>query len=193
MTKGVQTRYYWVIMENQSTRVGQMEKGLMGTDSLLLLLDIRGTAVVVLVCRRFPGLYCVVFVFQLSCCGKGIGTNLLTQLTDRTGITNICPSNTFTVSTIIYFSGLIFARMLLAHGENKQDHHLALCRNHEVSQKSSINFAVRHFLSAVYLHQANAGGGVIHVCVLSHHQEHEPLGTTRCIDSIGGFSCAAVK
>uniref|UniRef100_A0AAX7T561 Tetraspanin n=1 Tax=Astatotilapia calliptera TaxID=8154 RepID=A0AAX7T561_ASTCA len=32
----------------------------------------------------------------LSCCGKGTGTNLLTQLTDITGITNICPSNTFT-------------------------------------------------------------------------------------------------
>lgn len=108
-------------------------------------------------CRRFPGLYCVVFVFQLSCCGKGTGTNLFTQLTDKFGATNICPSNTFTVSTIIYLSGLIFARMLLAHGEKKQDHHLALCRNHEVSQNSSINFAVRHFLSAVYLHQANTG------------------------------------
>ncbi|XP_006802403.1 CD81 antigen-like [Neolamprologus brichardi] len=74
----------------------QESQCLLGT--LLPLLDVRGTAAVVLVwpCRRFPGLYCVVFVFQLSCCGKGTGTNVLTQFTDKFGLTNICPSNTFT-------------------------------------------------------------------------------------------------
>ncbi|XP_063337317.1 CD81 antigen-like [Pelmatolapia mariae] len=32
----------------------------------------------------------------LSCCGKGPGTNIFTQLTDKFGMTNICPSDAST-------------------------------------------------------------------------------------------------
>nr|XP_040055713.1 CD81 antigen-like isoform X1 [Gasterosteus aculeatus aculeatus] len=33
-----------------------------------------------------------VFHETLSCCGKGVGTSFMTQITDRIGITDICPS-----------------------------------------------------------------------------------------------------
>uniref|UniRef100_A0A8C9ZQE4 CD81 molecule a n=1 Tax=Sander lucioperca TaxID=283035 RepID=A0A8C9ZQE4_SANLU len=37
--------------------------------------------------------HCVVFVFQLSCCGKGLGTSIFTSITDTMGMTEICPSS----------------------------------------------------------------------------------------------------
>lgn len=44
-------------------------------------------------------------LFQLNCCGKGLGFNLFTRLTDKAGITNVCPSSgTSVVSVIIHLS-----------------------------------------------------------------------------------------
>lgn len=52
--------------------------------------------------------HCVVFVFQLSCCGKGVGTSFLTQLTDKLGVTDLCPSSgTTVVSVIIHLSSFL--------------------------------------------------------------------------------------
>lgn len=34
-----------------------------------------------------------VTVFQLNCCGKGQATNILTQLMDKVGVTDLCPSS----------------------------------------------------------------------------------------------------
>ncbi|XP_028296048.1 CD81 protein-like [Gouania willdenowi] len=39
-----------------------------------------------------------VFHETLSCCGKGQGTSILTQLTDKLGVTDLCPSNGYTIS-----------------------------------------------------------------------------------------------
>ncbi|KAM6943650.1 CD81 protein-like [Xenentodon cancila] len=39
-----------------------------------------------------------VFHETLNCCGKGLGTSLFTQLADKLGVTNICPSQQYSVS-----------------------------------------------------------------------------------------------
>ncbi|XP_041836922.1 CD81 antigen-like [Melanotaenia boesemani] len=39
-----------------------------------------------------------VFHETLNCCGKGTGTSFLTQLTDKLGITDVCPSQQVSVS-----------------------------------------------------------------------------------------------
>lgn len=39
-----------------------------------------------------------VFHETLSCCGKGVGTSFLTQLTDKLGVTDLCPSSGTTVN-----------------------------------------------------------------------------------------------
>lgn len=39
-------------------------------------------------------------VFQLNCCGKGQGTTFLTHITDKLGLTDLCPSSgTYFVSS----------------------------------------------------------------------------------------------
>nr|XP_019935332.1 PREDICTED: CD81 antigen-like [Paralichthys olivaceus] len=43
-------------------------------------------------------LLCCVCVFQLKCCGKGVGTSVLTLLTDSLGVTDLCPSSGLQVS-----------------------------------------------------------------------------------------------
>lgn len=41
----------------------------------------------------------VFLCFQLNCCGKGQGTSFLTHITDKLGMTDLCPSSgTFFVS-----------------------------------------------------------------------------------------------
>ncbi|XP_072237159.1 CD81 molecule a [Leuresthes tenuis] len=39
-----------------------------------------------------------VFHETLNCCGKGLGTSILTQLTDKLGFSNVCPNQQFNTS-----------------------------------------------------------------------------------------------
>lgn len=47
------------------------------------------------------GVYCAVSLFQLVCCGKDGGTSFITHITDALDLTNLCPSGSQTVVSVI--------------------------------------------------------------------------------------------
>lgn len=105
-------------------------------------------------------------VFQLSCCGKGQGTSILTQFTDIVGLTELCPSSgAAVVSAIIHLNSPIstFMHQQLGHTES-------LCSRCSWIRERRLHFRLN--IKADYVYMYSEGRLFEKGCTLAASVQH---------------------